>query len=230
MRDGVNNYRSSGLRNALTEAKFSSRLVSIVSPAIDFLDQTGILMSISGKHFYRFKYLRSEHWQNLRIAKLAKHDAKCCICRERDLSNDVHHIHYRNLYDVTLDDLRVLCRKCHNDVHRILDECATIKNVGDAELRWQKVVRRNRKRIRSEKKRQLVMIGMTRPQIVAKIRRQFKQVKHRLRRKNLICRGQLGFRQRNPNIVTWYNSIWPTVTDEQWIQRCERFHWPCGDH
>lgn len=76
---------------------------------------------IAAKHHYRFKYLKSEHWSNLRIAKLASVDACCKNCGRRDLSNDVHHLNYRKLYDVTLDDLVVLCRACHDLAHEALD-------------------------------------------------------------------------------------------------------------
>lgn len=76
---------------------------------------------VSAKHHYRFRYLKSEHWSNLRIAKLAAEDAKCRKCGYRDLSNDIHHLLYRRLYDVTLDDLVVLCRKCHERVHEALE-------------------------------------------------------------------------------------------------------------
>ena len=76
---------------------------------------------VAAKHHYRFKYLKSEHWGNLRIAKLASVDAKCKHCGARDLSNDVHHLRYKKLYDVELDDLVVLCRSCHDLSHLVLD-------------------------------------------------------------------------------------------------------------
>lgn len=79
-------------------------------------------MSVAAKHFYRFDYLKSEHWSNLRLEKLASVDAKCAKCGVRDLSNDIHHFLYRNLYDVKLKDLVVLCRKCHEEVHAYLDK------------------------------------------------------------------------------------------------------------
>lgn len=78
---------------------------------------------INAKHHYRFKYLKSEHWQNLRIAKLASVDAECKKCGKRDLSNDVHHLRYKSLYDVELTDLVVLCRECHDFAHEALDLC-----------------------------------------------------------------------------------------------------------
>lgn len=80
------------------------------------------MASLESKHFYRFTYLKSEHWQNLRIAKLAEVDAKCRRCKARDLSNDVHHLIYRKLYDVQLPDLIVLCRACHSQVHGALEK------------------------------------------------------------------------------------------------------------
>lgn len=76
---------------------------------------------VDAKHHYRFKYLKSEHWGNLRIAKLASVDAKCKRCEKRDLHNDVHHLRYKKLYDVELIDLVVLCRECHTLVHEALD-------------------------------------------------------------------------------------------------------------
>lgn len=75
------------------------------------------------RHSYRFGYLKSEHWSNLRIQKLASVDAVCIKCGVRDLGNDVHHINYRNLYDVGLDDLVVVCRGCHEQIHAYLDRC-----------------------------------------------------------------------------------------------------------
>lgn len=80
------------------------------------------MSSIERKHFYRFEYLKSEHWKDLRIAKLASVDAACARCGERDLSNDVHHVRYKNLYDVVLKDLIVLCRHCHEMVHKFMDD------------------------------------------------------------------------------------------------------------
>lgn len=77
--------------------------------------------TISGRHFYRFNYLKSDHWSNLRIEKLASVDACCERCGLRNLSNDVHHMYYRNLYDVKIEDLAVLCRACHDTMHVIIE-------------------------------------------------------------------------------------------------------------
>lgn len=74
-------------------------------------------MSIAAKHSYRFNYLKSDHWRDLRIQKLASVDTECRRCGKKDHTNDVHHVNYRNLYDVGLMDLMVLCRYCHGEVH-----------------------------------------------------------------------------------------------------------------
>ncbi len=66
--------------------------------------------------WYRNVYLKSEHWKNLRKAK----KRVCPVCEicgaKRKL--DVHHKNYRNIYDVLLEDLQVLCRRCHKKHHK----------------------------------------------------------------------------------------------------------------
>lgn len=72
--------------------------------------------------FYREVYLKSEHWQNLRLQKLVEADCLCLRCGKQSQSNDVHHLCYKNLYDVTTLDLVVLCRDCHDFVHEKLEQ------------------------------------------------------------------------------------------------------------
>lgn len=102
-------------------------------------------MSIEGKHFYRFSYLKSDHWDLLRLRKLASVDTKCKLCLERSLSNDVHHLNYRNLFDVKLNDLVVLCRSCHNSVHEIIKKCQKINDTKSSRARWHRTVMAIRK-------------------------------------------------------------------------------------
>lgn len=69
------------------------------------------------RHWYRTVYLKSEHWSNLRHTKLrANPDCQKCGCSE---NLDVHHVNYRNLFDVSVSDLLTLCRPCHNRQHEI---------------------------------------------------------------------------------------------------------------
>lgn len=103
-------------------------------------------MSIPGRHYYRHVYLKSEHWANLRLEKLASVDAKCERCGERDLSNDVHHVNYRNLYDVELSDLLCLCRKCHDLTHEVLELCRAGDEAGLESLRAGLAIAREQRR------------------------------------------------------------------------------------
>lgn len=71
-----------------------------------------------GRREYREEYLHSEHWINLRDSVIQKYP-NCFLCD--DPAVDVHHIRYRNLYNVIPEkDLCSLCRKCHNIVHKFL--------------------------------------------------------------------------------------------------------------
>lgn len=81
------------------------------------------IMGIESKHAYRFGFLKSDWWKNLRLACLARDDAKCRVCGKRDMSNDAHHVRYRETWRETkLCDLRTLCRDCHEKAHSMIRE------------------------------------------------------------------------------------------------------------
>lgn len=83
-------------------------------------------MSIESKHAYRFVYLKSDQWQNVRLEALAREKAKCEICYAESISNDAHHIWYpENIWETTSDHLVILCRPCHDFIHTMLPECKT---------------------------------------------------------------------------------------------------------
>lgn len=83
-------------------------------------------MSIEGKHAYRFGYLKSEQWSNVRIEALAREKGRCQICTEESISNDAHHIWYpENIYETREFNLVILCRICHDLVHTLMPECKT---------------------------------------------------------------------------------------------------------
>lgn len=46
----------------------------------------------------------------------SKHGKRCSKCGCGGIL-DVHHINYRNIFDVTVDDLTPICRRCHNVEH-----------------------------------------------------------------------------------------------------------------
>lgn len=63
------------------------------------------------------EYLQSEHWMGLRSSALAIAGGQCEHCRDRHRL-DCHHITYRNpLTLCTVEDLMILCRKCHDTWH-----------------------------------------------------------------------------------------------------------------
>jgi hypothetical protein len=83
-------------------------------------------MSIEGKHSYRFGYLKSEQWQNVRLEALVREKGKCQICGEESISNDAHHIWYpERIYETRPENLVVLCRPCHDFIHSMIPDCKT---------------------------------------------------------------------------------------------------------
>ena len=83
---------------------------------------------LSGKLWYRNVYLKSEHWKNLRTQRLIIANKKCEQCSDVYYL-DVHHLSYKNIFDVTVEDLRVLCRICHNKEHGIVTNKNVIKKL-----------------------------------------------------------------------------------------------------
>lgn len=69
------------------------------------------------REWYRNTYLKSDHWRALRTEKLRKSSGLCAVCGKP--GNDLHHIDYKRLFDVTTADLRLLCRPCHDGLHAL---------------------------------------------------------------------------------------------------------------
>lgn len=67
------------------------------------------------REWYRGVYLKSDHWKELKALKLT-HNPICQRCGFKH-HLDVHHVNYRNIFDVSLSDLLTLCRICHNKEH-----------------------------------------------------------------------------------------------------------------
>lgn len=64
------------------------------------------------------EYLRTEHWDQLRLQCREKHKGECAICASRRRPQ-THHWRYRaNWFDTELSDLVLLCEACHAMVHR----------------------------------------------------------------------------------------------------------------
>jgi hypothetical protein len=62
------------------------------------------------------EYLNSSTWRRQRGEAFVRWGRFCNCCGENDAIH-VHHLNYRNLVDVTADDLMPLCERCHERVH-----------------------------------------------------------------------------------------------------------------
>ena len=65
-------------------------------------------------------YLQSREWASLRKAKFNQDGYACQVCGST-FRIRVHHIRYRNLADVILSDLVVMCEVCHDDYHAYME-------------------------------------------------------------------------------------------------------------
>jgi 5-methylcytosine-specific restriction endonuclease McrA len=61
-------------------------------------------------------YLQTKHWQDLKQRKFRESGGQCQHCGSRKRPLDVHHLRYRSLYDVTTQDLLIVCRSCHYQI------------------------------------------------------------------------------------------------------------------
>lgn len=57
-------------------------------------------------------YLKSEHWRAVSRIALTHYGYRCHLCGETD-NLQVHHNNYDNMYHETLQDVVVLCPRCH---------------------------------------------------------------------------------------------------------------------
>lgn len=71
-----------------------------------------------GRVNYR-DYLRSEHWIEFRRKALTFHGNHCLICRTSasEATLEVHHRNYDCIWHESMDDVMVLCKKCHQAHH-----------------------------------------------------------------------------------------------------------------
>jgi hypothetical protein len=71
---------------------------------------------LSQKEWYAQIYLKSDHWKSLKKAKAKEVGRKCEICGSKK-KLEFHHDNYRDIYDVTTADLRILCHAHHHEFH-----------------------------------------------------------------------------------------------------------------
>jgi len=73
------------------------------------------LKIVDGKTPYE-DYLNSPEWKTIREKALERAGRRCQACNSRG-PLDVHHRTYEHIGREELDDLTVLCRKCHGIFH-----------------------------------------------------------------------------------------------------------------
>ena len=70
------------------------------------------------------KYREEPEWQVRRVQALTRAGYKCQTCSRRDTTLDVHHNSYENYGDERPQDLVVLCRSCHQNVHGVVEDAS----------------------------------------------------------------------------------------------------------
>ena len=62
------------------------------------------------------KYLKSEKWNKIKTRIHKLRGGKCERCNSKH-QLQVHHKHYKNVFKEKMQDLELLCRKCHRSEH-----------------------------------------------------------------------------------------------------------------
>lgn len=86
------------------------------------------------------KYLNSPHWLETKQERKKLDGYTCSICKTRD-NLQVHHKTYERIGNEDVGkDLITLCRECHEEIHRIIDNCKIEIN---SNARWYRNAVRN---------------------------------------------------------------------------------------
>lgn len=99
------------------------------------------------------KYIQSPKWRKVRKkffeSKLPK---DCFVCFRDDQILDLHHRTYARLGHERLTDLVLVCRDCHNEIHKYAKENPTV----GLWVATSKVRKRHRKRLEAEKRNRAI--------------------------------------------------------------------------
>lgn len=69
------------------------------------------------------KYMSSGEWAYRRRRAIQRAGGKCEKCPTKN-ELEAHHLTYKNFGDEKDEDLMVLCKRCHNDIHAYQGEIA----------------------------------------------------------------------------------------------------------
>ena len=62
-------------------------------------------------------YIRSNDWRKKRKYAIHVAEHQCEKCGKINVPLQVHHKHYKTLYNERLEDVEVLCKPCHQSAH-----------------------------------------------------------------------------------------------------------------
>jgi hypothetical protein len=215
------------------------------STAKSYLDGEVAAYGKGMKAWYNEVYLQSEHWKCLRLERIKHDGGECVNCRRTD-TLQVHHLRYRNIFDVGLDDLRTLCHPCHHQEHfgrapieqrraeRAPRRCET--SPSRSELEWETAEIRRRMALNEEEWR-LEQWAMQRDSDLQKLRnlkrtRNLNSRKVRIRYKVQIRMEDLSHRidsHEGPEICAkltrwrrWIQIAYRHNGPKKWLEMCER--------
>lgn len=110
--------------------KYKNLSGSQIAKSIAHLQQLNLIQAIPGKKQQSYlllpaptenlpyaKYLKTAHWRNFRAAALNHYGTQCQICSSTERIN-VHHKKY-NLWHEKIEDVTILCEKCHMALHKL---------------------------------------------------------------------------------------------------------------
>jgi hypothetical protein len=80
-------------------------------------------------------YLESDHWKGIREQAFFKYGRKCMLCEGNEILQ-VHHLlyHPENLYLTTVDEVRVVCKRHHDEIHELIDTKVIVHDWTDSPL------------------------------------------------------------------------------------------------
>ena len=63
------------------------------------------------------EYLKTDHWKRVKKSALSRVDYRCTKCGRKNVQLDVHHLTYGHKGYEYPQDLKVVCRPCHERIH-----------------------------------------------------------------------------------------------------------------
>lgn len=62
-------------------------------------------------------YLKSSKWKAFKLKLKKDRGSKCEGCGKTGVPLDGHHLTYERLFNELPEDIKLLCRKCHSEIH-----------------------------------------------------------------------------------------------------------------